>query len=128
MAFPETLSIDGKIETESKYRSLYKVLLYKSGLSIKGNFKLPNVALTNIKSEDLLLEEASLLTGVSDPKGIQDKIAAQLEWQTRIKIRHARNDFLIDQILKPQYEQFIANYDHHGRRNKSVPDFRQKLF
>ena len=115
IVFPETLSVDGKIETESKYRSLYKVLLYKSGLSIKGNFKLPNEALTNIKSEDLLLGEASLIMGVSDPKGINDKIA--LTWNGKpADLNPGIRDinFLIDQNIENSKGEFIANYDHHS--------------
>lgn len=73
--FPEHLSIDGKLNTEEKYRSLYKVLLYNSALTVKGSFNLPESSLTNINPADILWNEASVIMGISDLKGINDEIA-----------------------------------------------------
>ena len=78
VVFPESLSVDGQIATESKYRSLYKVLLYKSIIQVNGVFKLPESQLTNIEHKDLLFSEAYLVMGVKDPKGINNKI--ELKW------------------------------------------------
>ena len=64
IVMPESLYIDGSVTTESKYRSLYKVLLYKSIMKVNGSFKLPLSQLTNIKQEDLLLNEAFLIIGI----------------------------------------------------------------
>ena len=78
---PESLHIDGSVTTESKYRSLYKVLLYKSGMKINGSFKVPDDKITNIKQEDLLLDEAFLIMGIKDPKGINNKI--DIQWNNQ---------------------------------------------
>jgi len=78
---PESLHIDGSVTTESKYRSLYKVLLYKSGMKINGSFKVPDDKITNIKQEDLLLDEAFLIMGTKDPKGINNKI--DIQWNNQ---------------------------------------------
>ena len=115
IVFPETLSIDGKIETESKYRSLYKVLLYNTGLNIKGNFKLPDASLTNIKNEDLLLDEATLIMGVSDPKGINGEIS--LTWNGKpasLNPGMADISFLTDQNNEKPVAEFNTNYDHNS--------------
>jgi inner membrane protein len=80
--FPEQLSIDGKLNTEEKYRSLYKVLLYNSALTVKGSFKLPESSITNINSADILWNEASVIMGISDLKGINDEIALQWNGKT----------------------------------------------
>jgi len=117
IVFPETLSVDGKIDTESKYRSLYKVLLYKSALNIKGNIKIPDAALTNIKTEDLLWDEASLIMGVSDPKGINGEIS--LNWNGKpANLNPGMNDisFIVDQTNENLKEEFVTNYDYDAPR------------
>lgn len=78
---PETLNIDGTVTTESKYRSLYKVLLYKSGMKINGSFRVPDAQITNIKPEDLLPDEAYIVMGIKDPKGINNKI--DMQWDNQ---------------------------------------------
>ncbi len=75
VVFPEQLSIEGKINTEEKYRSLYKVLLYNSAIKVKGSFKLPEPSLTNINPADILWDEASVIMGISDLKGINDELS-----------------------------------------------------
>lgn len=112
IVFPENLNIDGKIDTESKYRSIYEVLLYKSDLKIKGNFKMPDNALTNIKNEDLLLEEASLIMGVSDPKGINGAIS--LLWNGKpATLSPGMTDvsFLSDQSYEDTKSEFLTIND-----------------
>lgn len=135
IVFPEKLSIDGKIETESKYRSLYKVLLYKSGLNIEGNFRIPDAALTNIKKEDLLLNEASLIMGVSDPKGISNKIT--LIWNGKpasLNPGMADISFLPEQDVSgpdidydPKIDYYIPKINT-GLQAKIVLDFSKESF
>ena len=69
---PENLHVNGNVTAQQSHRSIYKVLLYKSNLTAKGNFyiKLP----TAIIPENLLLNEAQLCVGLSDFKGIEGKI------------------------------------------------------
>jgi len=81
IVMPENLKVDGTVTTASKYRSLYKVLLYKAGMKINGSFKIPDSQLTNIKQEDLLLDEAYIIMGVRDPKGINNKI--DMQWNNQ---------------------------------------------
>jgi inner membrane protein len=79
--FPEQLSVDGNLNTEEKYRSLYKVLLYNTSLTVKGSFKLPESTLTNINADDILWNEASVIMGISDLKGINAEIS--LLWNSK---------------------------------------------
>ena len=69
---PEELRVNGQLFPEERMRSIYTVLLYKSSLQANGNFavKLP----TDIKIDDLLFSEAKLCIGVSDFKGIEEKV------------------------------------------------------
>lgn len=69
---PEQLSIDGNIDTEERRRSIYKVLLYKTQVSGTGSFQIQTPK--NISSDDIQWNEIKLCMGVSDFKGIEQKI------------------------------------------------------
>ncbi len=70
---PENLNVDGSIEPEVRLRSIYKVLLYRSDLNTSGNFKitLPK----DIDINTLQLSEAKVCYGISDFKGIEEKMS-----------------------------------------------------
>jgi inner membrane protein len=69
---PEHIDVNGNIFPEDRERSIYKVLLYKSVIAGKGNFsfKLPK----DIDTAGLQLADAKLCFGISDFKGIEDRI------------------------------------------------------
>ena len=69
---PENLSTDGKIQTEERPRSIYKVLLYKSDIRATGNFKVKIP--TDIVRENLVLKDAKLCIGINDFRGIEGPI------------------------------------------------------
>ncbi len=75
LILPENLSTNSSIIPEERPRSIYKVLLYKSATQSTGNFliQLPK----EIKLESLLLNEARICIGISDFKGIEEKIVVQ---------------------------------------------------
>ncbi|UZR93897.1 cell envelope integrity protein CreD [Chondrinema litorale] len=74
---PENLQIDGEISPEKRYRSLYEVVVYVASLSVKGNFKNIDFSEWNIRSEDILWNKAFLSIGITDMRGIQEKILLQ---------------------------------------------------
>jgi len=71
----ENLDVNGTVDAETRQRSIYNVLLYKSAIHATGNFKfnLPK----DIIAENLKLADARLCVGISDFKGIEEKIAVQ---------------------------------------------------
>ena len=69
---PENLFTDGEIQTEERPRSIYKVLLYKSDITTKGNFKVKIP--TDIIKENIIFKEAKLCIGINDFKGIEGPI------------------------------------------------------
>ena len=71
---PETLDITGEIEPEVRYRSLFEAVVYNTKLKFKGNFKLPPSSQLNIDSNNILWDKAYLSLGITDLRGIQDKI------------------------------------------------------
>ena len=70
---PENLTVDGNIVPEVRLRSIYKVLLYRSDIITSGNFKITLPKDVDIKS--LQLEEAKICYGISDFKGIEEKLS-----------------------------------------------------
>lgn len=72
---PEQLNVTGNITEEDRKRSIYKVLLYKTALNFSGSFR---NAPTMEDSSTLLLNEARLCFGLSDFRGIEDKMAVTL--------------------------------------------------
>jgi inner membrane protein len=71
---PETLEITGEILPEVRYRSLFEAVLYNIRLKFSGNFELPPASQLNIDSNNILWDKAWLSLGITDMRGIQDKI------------------------------------------------------
>lgn len=73
LLLPENLVITGEMFPEIRQRSIYKVLLYKSSLKSNGDFifRLPK----EIDPASLQLADAKICFGITDFKGIEEKIA-----------------------------------------------------
>jgi inner membrane protein len=71
---PETLDVTGVMKPEVRYRSLFEAVLYNIKLTFHGNFKVPPTSQLNIDPKNILWDKAQLSLGISDMRGIQDKI------------------------------------------------------
>jgi inner membrane protein len=73
LLLPENLTINGQLLPEIRPRSIYNVLLYKSSLKSNGNFAihLPK----EIDPAMLQLADAKICFGITDFKGIEEKIS-----------------------------------------------------
>jgi inner membrane protein len=69
---PEQLDVSGNISEEKRSRSIYTVLLYKSRLNFKGKFHFTSN--NEADSTTFYFNEAKLCFGLSDFRGIEDKI------------------------------------------------------
>ena len=78
---PENLNIDGEVIPEMRYRSIYKVVVYNSQLTISGTFKNINFDQWDILPENIRWKEATVYLGLSDLRGIQDKLT--LKWNNQ---------------------------------------------
>lgn len=74
---PETLDVTGVMQPEVRYRSLFEAVLYNIQLKFSGNIKLPPLSQLNIDPANILWDKAYLSLGISDMRGIQDKIVIQ---------------------------------------------------
>jgi inner membrane protein len=71
---PETLDVTGEIKPEVRYRSLFEAVLYNMKLKFSGDFKLPPKNQLNVDANNILWDKACLSLGITDMRGIQEKI------------------------------------------------------
>lgn len=71
---PETLFIGGTIEPLQLSRSLFKTVVYSSKIKFRGNFSIPSREETNIDPDNILWDKACISLGISDMRGIQDRV------------------------------------------------------
>ena len=74
---PEMLRINGEVLPEVRKRSLYQVMLYRSQLKLDGNFAAAPLAALGIDSQAVLWNEARLLLGISDARGLEEEVTLQ---------------------------------------------------
>jgi inner membrane protein len=79
---PELLNISGEIKPEVRYRSLYEAVLYNITLIVNGTFKLPPISQLNIEQENIIWDKAFFSIGITDLRGIQDKINIKINEST----------------------------------------------
>lgn len=71
---PDKLDIQGGLTPEKRHRSIYDVTLYRSEITLNGNFDKLNLAALNIRPENVLWNEARLTMGLSDARGLEDEV------------------------------------------------------
>ncbi|MGJ4754082.1 cell envelope integrity protein CreD [Leptospira kmetyi] len=76
---PEELQITGSVKPEKRYRGIYVVPLYQGELTIHGSFGALDKHSLPISNRNLLWSEAFLSLGISDVKGIREKIYVNLD-------------------------------------------------
>jgi inner membrane protein len=74
---PDKLDIKGGLTPETRHRSIYDVILYQSDITLNGSFDKLNLAVLNIGAENVLWNEARLVMGLSDARGLEDEVLLQ---------------------------------------------------
>lgn len=115
--YPDHLDVIGNLDTQSKYRSLYKVLLYESKMNFKGKFVLPEAKQVGLQDANLIYDQAYIAMGISDLKGIKNTV--NLTWNgQKNKVSPGMNEVqfkysntVITTGKQPEYnEQGMAYY------------------
>jgi inner membrane protein len=75
---PQTLDISGAMDSETRYRGIFEVPVYKSVLTLRGQFQRPDFSNWGVRPEDILWDRAELALQISDVHAIQDQ--AKLIW------------------------------------------------
>jgi inner membrane protein len=79
---PEQLNINSKVSPEEKYRGIYKVMLYTSGIHLDGSFNNISLEKLKISTQEAIWNEAFVHLGISDVKGLNDEV--RLQWNNQL--------------------------------------------
>jgi inner membrane protein len=69
---PESLQIRGEMDTQTRYRGIYRVPVYTANLNFSGRFAPPDIARLGINPSDVNWDEAYLSVAIADARGIKD--------------------------------------------------------
>jgi inner membrane protein len=75
---PDQLTVNGNVTPEKRYRGIFEVVVYNARLTFSGSFSNLAARIPSIPQENILFNEAFVSFGISDLRGIKDKI--QLKW------------------------------------------------
>ncbi len=81
---PDFLTIAGEVSPEVRYRNIYEVVVYTTKLKVEGTFSRPDLSAFDIKSENILWEDAAITVGLTDLRGINEKVTMNLGNQNYI--------------------------------------------
>ena len=76
---PDTVDIDSRIIPQVRYRGIYKAVLYNTTLSINGSFPQAPIDDLRISPENILWSGAFITLGISDMRGIKERINATFD-------------------------------------------------
>jgi inner membrane protein len=76
---PEVLNIESEVVPEERYRGIFKVIVYKAQLTLKGRFPKFDFSEWDIDANDVLWNKASLNVGISDLRGIEKQVVLKLK-------------------------------------------------
>lgn len=75
---PDEVAIDGDLLPEIRYRGIYEAVLYTANITLNGAFSYPNIKELNVPDKDIIWQGAFLSLGISDMRGIREKIIARV--------------------------------------------------
>lgn len=75
---PETLTIQGDLATEIRYRGLFEIPVYQADLTLLGEFQRPDFTTWTVAEDNILWDEAELTLEIADTRAIQSQ--TELFW------------------------------------------------
>jgi len=83
---PETLTTEASLETETRSRGIHSAAVYTAGVTLRGRFAPPRFDAFSIKPSEVHWDQARVLIGVSDVRGLRAAPAWKwgertLDWQ-----------------------------------------------
>ncbi|NQV02918.1 MAG: cell envelope integrity protein CreD [Bacteroidia bacterium] len=76
---PDSLSVDGEIIPEIRYRGIYQVIAYSSVLQISGSFSYPDFTELSGNLSEIDWANAVISLGITDLRGIQKEVLVNWE-------------------------------------------------
>lgn len=74
---PDNLQVSGNMSSEKKHRGIYEAVLYTTKLKVKGDFDKDFMNVMPALPGNANLAEAKILVGITDVRGIRNKVAMQ---------------------------------------------------
>jgi inner membrane protein len=74
---PDNLQVTGDMSSEKKHRGIYEAVLYTTKLKVKGDFSAGFMNVMPALPSTANLAEAKILVGITDVRGIRNKVAMQ---------------------------------------------------
>ncbi len=71
---PESLHYDCSLQPETRYRGIFKVIVYKASVNSEGSFIFPDLEELNISEEALHWEDAQISFRLSDFRSLQEEV------------------------------------------------------
>ncbi len=78
---PELLKISGRIESELRYRGIFKIPVYKMSLDVSGKFSRPDFSEWTIEADDILWDRAFCSVCVTDAQAMTK--STTLSWNNK---------------------------------------------
>ncbi len=78
---PERLHTRGSIDSETRYRGIFSVPVYRLGLTVEGEFARPSFSELSVEPAAVDWERAYLAVGISDARAIQKETAVSWHGQ-----------------------------------------------
>jgi inner membrane protein len=102
---PEDVNYDTKVDSQTKKRGIYNVAVYSLSTSVKGKFLKPDANALGIAPNNLKLNQAFVVVGLSDTRGIKEQV--ELNWGGKsVSFLPGTNG-----VLYPQTYDVSPNYD-----------------
>lgn len=76
---PFSTKVNGEIETDTRKRSIFEVVVYESDMTIEQIFNLSNLDLTAYEAYDIDYENAYLVIGMTDTNGLSEDISISVD-------------------------------------------------
>jgi len=93
---PETLNITGDMKPEVRHRSLYDVKLYRSEMTLSGKFAPVTADLVQLSPDEVYWNEARLVMGIGDAKGLEDEVTLTLNAHKQIMNAGSPENNIVD--------------------------------
>ena len=79
---PEEMTINGDIETEERYRGIYKVPVYQANVTMAGSFSIPKSFRDKKNNPNITLQQPYLVVGIEDIRGVQRNVSLEANQET----------------------------------------------
>lgn len=76
---PSKLTITANVSPSIRYRSIYEAVVYNAKFNIQGTFEKPDLSQWQIESKDVLYHLATFSLGISDLRGVEERIAIDFD-------------------------------------------------